>query len=1056
MFPVLRYFFHCLYFVGWTDVVRAPIKFASALVGNVPGALTPIEVNDSQAPTRDVLRDPTKCLSSPTSSLESPVTSVSLASLDSPDPSSTPAPSDLQVDAVHTRSRRMKRLHPLVLPALQPLAMTPDKFSQLQASCLSLSDIRDKAASKAICQTRNGATFQYIMIEIDGLLYRKCLTSKHPEKVGKITLIVPLECRQIILSVAHESPLSGHFSHRKTEMKVAEQFFWPSVGADIRAYCRSCDKCQRFSAKGRVRPAPLKPMPIISEPFLRVAIDLVGPLSPPSSDGHRFILTLIGYATGFPEAVHLKDVDSVTVAEALLSIFSRVGIPREILTDRGTQFTSHLMAELHKLLGVKPIFTMPYHPSGNGRIERLHGPLKSSLRKLCEEKPREWHRYLRPALFALREVPSDRTGFSAFDLLYGRSVRGPLTVLRDLWEDRRIDNQERNQFQYVIELREKLSECAKIAAQHADVSSNRHKAYFDVRSQNRQFKPGEEVLVLLPSENSKLLISWRGPYKVLERKGKVEFLIDEPKGPTLYHVNLLKKYSRRAQSLQASLLDEVPTLVSLNLHTDEENVLPTIHEDEEFYQDYSNVLPLTPDGLTDSLQNQEPEIGESLTTVQQVDLKKLLAEFDDVFSNTPGCTNTLVHDISLHTTDRVQAKVYPVPIHLKPFFEEEVETLSQQGIIQHSTSPHCSPVVMVKKSDDSYRMGVDYRQLNSQTVFDAEPAFNMEKELDLCKAYYQVPLSEGAKSLTAFPTHLGLMEFNRMPFGLVNACATYIHLMRIVLAGLPNVSFYFNNVFIYSPDWSTHLSAVRSVICKLRDHRLTFKPSKCRFGVGSIRYLGFWLDGINFWPMQDKISSINRLPPPSTKKLMCRFLGLISFYKNFIPQASEYTGPLSNLLKKPTREPLTWNEDLLNRFGHLKVELSTAPLLRLPNPNLTFVLRTDASNQGLGTVLLQYYDEHPHPVSHGSRKLLDCEKRYSTIEKECLAVIFAIVRFEFYLRGKEFILEFDHKPLVYLNTFRGKNDRLMRWSLSLQAYKCRDVHIAGEENLVADLLSRST
>lgn len=100
-----------------------------------------------------------------------------------------------------------------------------------------------------------------------------------------------------------------------------------------------------------------------------------------------------------------------------------------------------------------------------------------------------------------------------------------------------------------------------------------------------------------------------------------------------------------------------------------------------------------------------------------------------VFSNTPGCTNTLVHDISLHTTDRIRAKVNPVPVHLKPFFEEEVETLSQQGIIQHSTSPHCSPVVMVKKSDGSYRMAIDYRQLNSIPVFDAEPACNMEEDL---------------------------------------------------------------------------------------------------------------------------------------------------------------------------------------------------------------------------------------------------------------------------------------------------------------------------------------
>ncbi|KAK3890013.1 hypothetical protein Pcinc_006010 [Petrolisthes cinctipes] len=189
------------------------------------------------------------------------------------------------------------------------------------------------------------------------------------------------------------------------------------------------------------------------------------------------------------EAIPLKEVDSISVAEALLSIFSRVGIPREILSDRGTQFTSQLMAELQKLLGVKPQFTTPYHPAGNGRVERLHGPLKAVLRKLCHEKPREWHRYLVPALFALRELPSDRTGFSAFDLLYGRSVRGPLTALKDLWEDRQLKADDRTSLQYVIEMRNKLQECAQLAAQQADVSTTRYKTYFDKRSQDRQFKP---------------------------------------------------------------------------------------------------------------------------------------------------------------------------------------------------------------------------------------------------------------------------------------------------------------------------------------------------------------------------------------------------------------------------------------------------------------------------------------------------------------------------------------------------------------------------------------
>lgn len=125
-------------------------------------------------------------------------------------------------------------------------------------------------------------------------------------------------------------------------------------------------------------------MPMLTESFSRFAIALVGPLSPPSSEGHRFILTLVDFATGFPEAVPLKEINSVSVVEALVLIFSRIGIARKFLSDRGTQYTSSLMAELHKLLGVKPLFTTSYHPSCNGPVERLHSTLQ--LRKLCLDK----------------------------------------------------------------------------------------------------------------------------------------------------------------------------------------------------------------------------------------------------------------------------------------------------------------------------------------------------------------------------------------------------------------------------------------------------------------------------------------------------------------------------------------------------------------------------------------------------------------------------------------------------------------------------------------------
>ena len=239
-FPVLHCYVRCPYFEGWTDVVRAPIKFASVLIGDVPGVRVPKEPYTTfnygdQPPASAPAPKPDPVY--PDSPATRVCESVTTASSTRP-----------QVCVVETRAStaRMKHLHPLHLPDLKPLSVTPE-FSHLQMSCDTLTIARAKAATGEINQVRCNATFQFLF---QGLLYRKCLTSLRPEKVGKLCLIVPRKCRPIVLNVAHENPLAGHYSLRKTEQKVADQFFWPGMDTDIRVHCRSCDKCQRFSHKG--------------------------------------------------------------------------------------------------------------------------------------------------------------------------------------------------------------------------------------------------------------------------------------------------------------------------------------------------------------------------------------------------------------------------------------------------------------------------------------------------------------------------------------------------------------------------------------------------------------------------------------------------------------------------------------------------------------------------------------------------------------------------------------------------------------------------------------
>ena len=309
--------------------------------------------------------------------------------------------------------------------------------------------------------------------------------------------------------------------------------------------------------------------------------------------------------------------------------------------------------------------------------------------------------------------------------------------------------------------------------------------------------------------------------------------------------------------------------------------------------------------------------------------------------------------------------------------------------------------------------------------------------------------------LSAFQTHRGLMEFTRMPFGAVCACATYVSLMRLVLDGLTNVCFYFDNIFIHSVSWQDHLQALTAVLARLRHHGLTARPSKCRFGYQEAQYLGFIVGRNSVAPKTDKIKPLLSLKPPTTKKNLKSLLGLVSFYRKFIPGAATLTAPLTEMLRKTYREPLIWDRQCTENLGSLKTLLASDPVLALPDVVKTFILRTDASLVGLGAVLLQYHEDVPRPVAYASRKLLPREQRYSTIERECLAIVFGVDKFKFYLMGKEFVLEVDHRPLVYLNKFKGSNSRLVRWALSLQPYRFRTIYIPGAENVGADLLSRT-
>ena len=352
------------------------------------------------------------------------------------------------------------------------------------------------------------------------------------------------------------------------------------------------------------------------------------------------------------------------------------------------------------------------------------------------------------------------------------------------------------------------------------------------------------------------------------------------------------------------------------------------------------------------------------------------------------------------------------------------------------------------------------------TVFDAEPMPTMEEalgnyvgdiyftEIDLCKGYWQIPLSERARDYTAFATKRGLMRYTKLPFGLKTACATFVRLMRIVTAGLDNVECYFDNLVIHSASWDSHVRDVEKLLMRLREHGLTAGPSKCFFAYPKIKYLGFTLSNQGISPLDDKVQAIVNMPLPETKKQLRSFLGTVSFYRKFIHNLANLVHPLNALLKKFSPNKFELTEDLIEVINALKDKLVRAPILILPDFSKTFHLRTDASDSGIGAVLLQDSKSMLMPVAYASRTLRGGEKNYAVIEKECLSIVWAIEKFKYYLYGREFVIQTDQQPLLYLKNMRNSNGRLMRWSLALQSYSFVVDYIKGSDNVGADLLSR--
>ena len=462
-------------------------------------------------------------------------------------------------------------------------------------------------------------------------------------------------------------------------------------------------------------------------------------------------------------------------------------------------------------------------------------------------------------------------------------------------------------------------------------------------------------------------------------------------------------------------------------------------------------------------------IGSHIDDQQCQTLLRILNKFNYLFVDNVQSlrqTNVLQATFDTGNSQPIRQRPYKNPLAYEKDLEKEINDMLEAGIISPSSSAWSSPIVIVPKRDNTIRVCIDYRQLNKTLVKDSYPLPRIDDifatlgktkfftSIDLKSGYHNIAVAPQDREKTAFCTRTALYHFNVLPFGLCNSPAIFSRMISKVLHGIEGkfAMAYLDDILVFSRTFDEHIEHLKDVFTRLKKANLCLNRKKCHFVKKEVEYLGHLIGPNGIKPNPEKVRVIQTLEPPINVRGVRSFIGMVSYYRKYIPQFSEIARPLTNLTRKNVK--FEWNDDTQQAFDFLKKKLTEAPILGYPDVTRPYSLYTDASEYSIGGILTQDTPEGERVIEYVSHQLTQNRLHYPVIQKECFAIVYCLTKLRQYLLGAQTTVYTDHKPLKSLFTAEMKNTRIQRWAILFDEYQVKIKYREGRHNVRADMLSR--